>query len=160
MFYEWHEPVNVMADYIVKVYQSLRSSLTIQKKFLENGIVLFHNEWKKVNRVWLFCDPMDHIPPGSSVHVVFQARILKWVAILFDRDLPNPGIKLMSPALQADSLPLSHQGSLLLFHKRRSWWNSSVVPFDYTIFGIYNSPRGWKIKHRISESSTLHNIDC
>ena len=26
-------------------------------------------------------------------------------------DLPNPGIKLASPALQADSLPLSHQGS-------------------------------------------------
>ena len=27
-------------------------------------------------------------------------------------DLPNPGIKPRSPALQADSLPLSHQGSL------------------------------------------------
>ena len=27
------------------------------------------------------------------------------------RDLPNPGIKPMTPALQADSLPLSHQGS-------------------------------------------------
>ena len=26
-------------------------------------------------------------------------------------DLPNPGIKLMSPALQMDSLPLSHLGS-------------------------------------------------
>ena len=26
-------------------------------------------------------------------------------------DLPNPGIKPKSPALQADSLPLSHQGS-------------------------------------------------
>ena len=26
-------------------------------------------------------------------------------------DLPNPGIKLMSPALQADYLPLSHWGS-------------------------------------------------
>ena len=26
-------------------------------------------------------------------------------------DLPNPGIEPMSPALQADSLPLSHQGS-------------------------------------------------
>ena len=26
-------------------------------------------------------------------------------------DLPNPGIKPASPALQADSLPLSHQGS-------------------------------------------------
>ena len=27
------------------------------------------------------------------------------------RDLPNPGIELSSPALQVDSLPLSHQGS-------------------------------------------------
>ena len=26
-------------------------------------------------------------------------------------DLPDPGIELMSPALQADSLPLDHQGS-------------------------------------------------
>ena len=26
------------------------------------------------------------------------------------RDLPDPGIELMSPALQADALPLSHQG--------------------------------------------------
>ena len=30
------------------------------------------------------------------------------------RDLPNPGIELASPALQADSLLLSHQGSLML----------------------------------------------
>ena len=29
------------------------------------------------------------------------------------RDHPNPGIKTMSPALQADSLPLSHQESLM-----------------------------------------------
>ena len=28
-----------------------------------------------------FCDPMDHSPPGSSVHGLFQARILEWVAI-------------------------------------------------------------------------------
>ena len=27
------------------------------------------------------CDPMDYTPPGSSVHGVFQARILEWVAI-------------------------------------------------------------------------------
>ena len=28
------------------------------------------------------CDPMDCSPPGSSVHVILQARILEWVAIL------------------------------------------------------------------------------
>ena len=27
------------------------------------------------------CDPMDCSPPGSSVHGIFQARILEWVAI-------------------------------------------------------------------------------
>ena len=27
------------------------------------------------------CDPMDCSPPGPSVHGIFQARILKWVAM-------------------------------------------------------------------------------
>ena len=31
-----------------------------------------------------FCYPMDCSPPGSSVHGIFQARILEWVAIMFD----------------------------------------------------------------------------
>ena len=29
------------------------------------------------------CDPMDCILPGSSVHGIFQARVLEWVAIAF-----------------------------------------------------------------------------
>ena len=28
-------------------------------------------------------DPMDRSPPGSSVHGIFQARVLEWVAIAF-----------------------------------------------------------------------------
>ena len=31
------------------------------------------------------CNPMDCSPPGSSVHGILQARILKWVAISFSR---------------------------------------------------------------------------
>ena len=31
-------------------------------------------------------DPMDCRPPGSSVHGIFQARILEWVTIPFSRD--------------------------------------------------------------------------
>ena len=31
------------------------------------------------------CDPMDCSPPGSSVDVTLQARILGWVAISFSR---------------------------------------------------------------------------
>ena len=31
------------------------------------------------------CDPMDCSPPGSTVHEIFQTRILEWVAISFSR---------------------------------------------------------------------------
>ena len=31
------------------------------------------------------CDPMDSSPPGSSVHGIFQARVLEWGAIIFGR---------------------------------------------------------------------------
>ena len=33
-----------------------------------------------LTRVWLFCDPMDCSPPGSSVHGISQARTLEEVA--------------------------------------------------------------------------------
>ena len=36
-----------------------------------------------LSRVQLFCDPMDCSPPGSSVHGIFQARVLEWGAIAF-----------------------------------------------------------------------------
>ena len=36
------------------------------------------------------CDPMDCSPPGSSVHGIFQARILEWVAISFSRESSWP----------------------------------------------------------------------
>ena len=29
------------------------------------------------------CDPMDHNLPGSPVHGIFQARVLKWIAVAF-----------------------------------------------------------------------------
>ena len=51
------------------------------------------------------CDPIDHSSPGSSVHGIFQARILEWVAIFSPGDLLYPGIKPGSPPLHAISLP-------------------------------------------------------
>ena len=48
---------------------------------------------------------LDRSPPGSFVHGILQASILEWVAIPSPGDLPDPGIELRSPALQADSLP-------------------------------------------------------
>ena len=30
-------------------------------------------------------DPMDYSLPGSSIHVIFQARVLEWIAIAFSK---------------------------------------------------------------------------
>ena len=48
-------------------------------------------------------DPTDCSLPGSSVHGIFQATVLEWVAIPSPGDLPNPGMEPRSPALQVDS---------------------------------------------------------
>ena len=58
---------------------------------------------------------MDYSLPGSSVHMILQARLLK-LPCLPPGNLSEPGIEptsLVAPALQVDSLLLSHWGSPL-----------------------------------------------
>ena len=59
-------------------------------------------------------DRMDHIPPGSSVHEILQAKILEWVVIPSPEDLPDLGIKPGSPALQVVFLPSESRKTHLL----------------------------------------------
>ena len=61
-------------------------------------------------------DPMDCI-----VHGILQAGILEWLAYPSPADLPNPGIKLGSPALQVDSLPTELSGKPI---KQERWVQS------------------------------------
>ena len=66
------------------------------------------------------CDPVDCSLPGSSVHGIFQAGILKWIAIAFSRGSSRPRdrthVSCTGRHRQADSLLLSHQGSPYLYH--------------------------------------------
>ena len=59
------------------------------------------------------CDPVDCSPLGSSVHGIFQARLLEWVAISSSRvsSRSRNWCLLHLPHWQADALPLSHLGS-------------------------------------------------
>ena len=40
-----------------------------------------HGHAKSLQLCLTLCNPMDHSPPDSSVHGIFQARMLEWVAI-------------------------------------------------------------------------------
>ena len=60
-------------------------------------------------------DPMDCSPPGSSVHGIFQARALEWVAIAFSDYQPRQPIKKQKhycankgPFSQSYGFPSSH----------------------------------------------------
>ena len=51
------------------------------------------------------CKPMDCSTPGSSVHGIFQTRILEWVAISYSRESSPIGTEptsLVSPVLACE----------------------------------------------------------
>ena len=58
------------------------------------------------SRPTLFATPMDCSPPGSSVHGIFQARILEWVAISSSRGSSVP----------RDQTCVCYIGKLILYH--------------------------------------------
>ena len=81
---------------------------------------------------------MDCSWPSSSVHEISQARILEWVAIPFSRGLPNPGIELGSPALQADSLPSGPPGKLN-GHSTQCNYIFNEIPIKLPIIPIHRT---------------------
>ena len=75
-------------------------------------------------------DPMDCSPPGSSVHGIFQARVLEWGAIAFSRGLVrnikshallNIYILTESPDNLYEHLCLSNTGQHQTWHIADSW---------------------------------------
>ena len=63
---------------------------------LEAGKSQWPVRWQRAVRAQsclTLCDPMDCGSPGSSVHGIFQARILEWVAISFSRQKAEEGTK-------------------------------------------------------------------
>ena len=89
----------------------------LEPDILECKVKWALGEWSEFTQSCpTLCGPMDY-----AVHRIFPARILEWVA--FPLDLPNPGIKPRSPALQADSLPGEPQGKsigLRKYHYKQS----------------------------------------
>ena len=44
-------------------------------------------------------DPMDCNPPDSSIHGIFQARVLEWVAIAFSADMTESAFIYYTPVI-------------------------------------------------------------
>ena len=58
---------------------------------LQSLIFFFNESESEVAQLCpTLCDPMDCSLPGSSIHRIFQARILEWIAISFSRRASQP----------------------------------------------------------------------
>ena len=69
---------------------------------------------KSLQSCLTLCDPIDGSSPGSSVHGIFQARVLEWVAISFSRGSSRPRDQTQVSRIVSKTLyHLSHQGNLI-----------------------------------------------
>ena len=65
------------------LFLALHSKLTSQRQDIRD--VRFQLRVACAQSCLTLCNLTDCSPPGSSVHGIFQARILEWVAIPFSR---------------------------------------------------------------------------
>ena len=79
------------------------------------------------------CNPMDCSPPNSSVHGIFHARTLEWVAMPSSRGIFP--IQVLNPHLlcrlhwQMDSLPIVPPGKPIA-----PWFTSNHQPHGHRLF--------------------------
>ena len=101
------------------------------------------------------CDPMDDSLPGSTVHGIFQARILEWAAISFSRgssqprDQTHPGLLHCRQTLYH----LSHQGN------RPSNEYSGMISFKIALLDLLAVQETLKslLQQRSSKASILRH---
>ena len=79
------------------------------------------------------CDPMDCSLPGSSVHGIFQARVLEWGAIaLITNYLKNTLKNPWTDMKKINGPPLSNVICFLCFRDINSFWLS----WSYGVHGL------------------------
>ena len=114
-------------------------------------------KWKWSRSVVPRNNPMDCSPPGSSIHGIFQARILEWVAIAFSEcslGISN-FLEEISSLFSFCCFPLflctDHWGRLsyfsLLFGTLHSNSSLHLPKFVFTVANVYNSigSTGWVV---------------
>ena len=80
-------------------------------------------------------DPMDCSPPGSSIHGIFQARVLEWGAIAFS----NNGI-LLSHKKERNNDICSHMNATRDYHTR---WNKTEREKTNPLYHLHVESKIW-----------------
>ena len=84
---------NLYAEYIMgnAGLEEAQAGINIAGRNINNLRYADDTKWSEVAQSCpILCDPIDYSLQGSSVHGIFQARVLEWVAISFSRGSSRP----------------------------------------------------------------------
>ena len=124
---EWEITAQWLQNYCLGWYTFGNVVIIIEqhRKYNETHWIIYFKNDKMTNLIYIIyivyaqlCpnlgDPMDCSPPASSIHGIFQARILEWVAISYSRASAQPRdptcVSCVSCIGRWISLPLYHVG--------------------------------------------------
>ena len=147
----------------------------IQKEYKQSNTDSFELYHESETEVALSCqtlsDPVDCSPPGSSIHGIFQARVLEWVANSFSRGSSQtrdqtwvfrikPGSDTFWPWIHTQNKLINTQRTYLLGLKlspHSSVQFSSVVQSCPTLCDPMNhSTPGFPVHHQLPEFTQTH----
>ena len=72
-------------------------------------------------------DPMDCSLQGSSVHGIFQVRVLEWIAISFSRGSSRSRARTQVSCIAGRLYHLSHQGSPILHELLTNIYPATII---------------------------------
>ena len=85
------------------------------------------------------CDPMDCSPPGSSIHGIFQARVLEWGAMAFSVYVSSVQFSSVAQSCPTPCDPMNHTAHQASLSITNSWSSlrltsiESVMPSSHLI---------------------------
>ena len=82
--------IEIIPPILISLLFSIALCITLngvfRESFTKDDILIKEQSSSEVAQLSLtLCDPMHCSLPGSSIHGIFQARVLEWVAISFSR---------------------------------------------------------------------------
>ena len=103
-------------------------SLKIQLK--SSNLIEVESESEVAQLCPTLCDPMNCSPPGSSIHGIFPARVLEWVAISFSKAWKwKVKVKSLSRVrLLATPWTAAHQVPPSMGFSRQEYWSGLPLP--------------------------------
>ena len=92
------------------------------------------------------CNPMDCSLPGSSVHGIFQARVLEWGAIAFSR----------GDSYLTSNLHAGHGSQIFMFQIPGSLLEHELGSIEQTKLRVVGRGKRWKNMLEIAESRDVN----